>query len=154
MGPPEKTIPQLAKIVADERPPKVIAVGDAVSLGMRRFGMDASLYIVDRKTMRTDIDGTISGLEEIVVWNPPGVVTEEAYEALRRILEETEPRVVRVDGEEDLLALPLIILAPVGSIITYGQPHVGLVVVRVTPESKNEIRELLDAMRFSESGKG
>ena len=70
VGPPEKTIPQLAKIVVDEGLPKVIAVGDTVSLGMRRFGMDVSLYIVDRKTMRTDIDEIISGLEEIVVRNP------------------------------------------------------------------------------------
>jgi len=45
-------------------------------------------------------------------------------------------------------------LAPVGSIVVYGQPYVGVVVVRVTSETKAEVGELLEAMRVSESGKG
>jgi len=153
-GPPEKTMPHLGRIIAEGAPPKIIAVGDSVSLWMRRFGLDASIYVVDGRVMRADIDGTVSGPSEIVVRNPAGEVTEEAYEALRWALEEKEPKVVRVVGEEDLLALPSVILAPAGSLIVYGQPYVGVVVVRVTPEAKAEAGELLEAMRASEPGKG
>jgi hypothetical protein len=154
VGPPEKTTPRLARIIAEEAPPKVIAVGDAVSLWMRRYGIGVSIYVIDRKTLRSDIDETVAGPGEIVVRNPPGEVTEEAYEALRKVLEEEGMKVIRVEGEEDLLALPSVVLAPVDSMIVYGQPHVGLVVVRVTSEAKDEARELLEAMRVSGSGKG
>lgn len=153
-GPPEKTTERLARIIAEEAPPKIIAVGDVVSLWMRRYGIDASIYVIDHKTLRADVDGTIAGLSEVFVRNPPGEITEEAYEALRKALEGGEVEVVRVEGEEDLLALPSVILAPVGSVVVYGQPYVGVVVVRVTPEVKDEVRELLEVMRVSGSGKG
>ncbi|MCJ7632059.1 DUF359 domain-containing protein [Candidatus Bathyarchaeota archaeon] len=154
VGGTEKTMPILAKMIAKEVPAKVVVVGDAVSLGMRKYGMEASLYIVDQKTLRTDISDKISGLNELVVRNPAGEVTEEAYEMLKRVLREEKSTVIRVEGEEDLLTLPLILLAPIGSIIAYGQPHVGLVVIRVTPALRNEARLLLDAMKISKSGKG
>ena len=154
MGPPERTTPRLARVIAEEAPAKVIAVGDAVSSWMRLYGVDVSLYVVDRKTLRVDVGETVTGLREVVVRNPPGEVTEEAYEVLRQVLEGGDVKVVRVEGEEDLLALPLVLLAPVGSIVVYGQPYVGVVVVRVTSETKAEVGELLEAMRVSESGKG
>jgi uncharacterized protein (UPF0218 family) len=154
VGPPEKTTPWLARIIAEEVPRKVIAVGDAVSLWTRRYGIDVSIYVIDRKMLRADVDGNIAGLSEVFVRNPPGEITEEAYEGLRKALAGSEAKVVRVEGEEDLLALPSVVLAPVGSMVVYGQPHVGVVVVRVTPEVKDEVRELLDAMRVSGSGKG
>ena len=154
MGGPEKTIPKLAKIIAQEVPSKIVVVGDVVSLGMRKYGVEASLYIIDQKILRTDISDKITWLKELVVSNPAGEITEEAYETLKRVLREETPTVIRVEGEEDLLTLPLILLAPIGSIIAYGQPHVGLVVIRVTPASRNEARLLLDAMKISKSGKG
>jgi uncharacterized protein (UPF0218 family) len=116
--------------------------------------VEASLYIVDQKTLRINISDRISGLKELVVPNPAGEVTEEAYETLKQVLREETPTVIRVEGEEDLLTLPLILLAPIGSIIAYGQPHVGLVVIQVTLASRNEVKLLLDAMKVSKSGKG
>jgi uncharacterized protein (UPF0218 family) len=154
VGGPEKAIPKLAKLITQKVPPKVIVVGDAVSLGMRKYGVEASLYIVDQKTLRINISDRISGLKELVVPNPAGEVTEEAYETLKQVLREETPTVIRVEGEEDLLTLPLILLAPIGSIIAYGQPHVGLVVIQVTLASRNEVKLLLDAMKVSKSGKG
>jgi uncharacterized protein (UPF0218 family) len=52
-----------------------------------------------------------------------------------------------VDGEEDLLTLVAIMVAPAGSIIAYGQPATGIVLVRVTPNKKNEIKALIDQMK-------
>jgi hypothetical protein len=147
-GPPEKTTATLAEIIARETPKKVIAVGDVVSHWMKYYGMEASVYVVDRRTQRKEIDvATVEGLKEIVVRNPPGEITEEAFDALKEALDSDERVVIRVEGEEDLLALPAAMLAAVGSMIIYGQPLVGLVVIRVTPETRSEVRELMESMR-------
>jgi hypothetical protein len=54
-----------------------------------------------------------------------------------------------VEGEEDLLTLIAIMNAPQESLVVYGQPHEGIVVVKVTEDKKTEISELLKAMKAS-----
>ncbi|PJB96490.1 MAG: DUF359 domain-containing protein, partial [Nitrosopumilales archaeon CG_4_9_14_0_8_um_filter_34_10] len=46
----------------------------------------------------------------------------------------------------DLLVIPVCIHAPENSIVLYGQPNEGLVVVKVTPEIRNKTQRLLDLM--------
>ena len=41
-----------------------------------------------------------------------------------------------VEGEEDLLAIPAVTKAPLGSIVYYGQPKVGVVMVAVDEEAR------------------
>jgi len=43
-----------------------------------------------------------------------------------------------VTGEEDLLALPAIVLAPLGSVVLYGQYDKGVVINEVTEELKKK----------------
>ena len=50
---------------------------------------------------------------------------------------------IKVKGEEDLLALPAILLAPLHSIMLYGQMDMGIVMVEVTEEKKKEVMEIL-----------
>jgi uncharacterized protein (UPF0218 family) len=146
-------MPTLAKIIAEEKPRMLIAVGDAVSNGMRLHGLSADLYVVDRKIMRRKIGETISASRSITVHNPPGVISKEAFEGLKKAITEGNIDVVYVDGEEDLLALPSILLAPLGSIIVYGQPLVGLVVIRVNVSTKREATGLLSKMKVLEKVK-
>jgi len=60
----------------------------------------------------------------------------------------TLPSPVRivVNGEEDLLVIPVCVHAPDNSIVLYGQPNEGLVVVEITPEIRNKTQSLLDLM--------
>ena len=58
---------------------------------------------------------------------------------------------VIVDGEEDLLALVAISVAPDGSLVVYGQPNEGLVLVPVTSQKKKEIADILALMAVSTS---
>jgi len=51
-------------------------------------------------------------------------------------------QVIVVSGEEDLLTLPVIIHAPFGSHVYYGQPDEGMVEIEVTDERKKEALEL------------
>jgi uncharacterized protein (UPF0218 family) len=54
-----------------------------------------------------------------------------------------------VDGEEDLLALVAVLSAPEDALVVYGQPHVGIVVVKVTEETREKMRHIVDAMEES-----
>ena len=48
-----------------------------------------------------------------------------------------------VDGEEDLAVLPVVLLAPLDSLVFYGQRNQGLVLVKVTEEKKSEFVKIL-----------
>jgi uncharacterized protein (UPF0218 family) len=52
-----------------------------------------------------------------------------------------------VDGEEDLLTLIAVLNAPEKSLVVYGQPYEGIVVVKVTAKKKAEAMEILKAMK-------
>jgi len=49
-----------------------------------------------------------------------------------------------VEGEEDLAALPAILYADENSVIVYGQPLEGIMVIRPTEENKKKVRETLE----------
>jgi len=53
---------------------------------------------------------------------------------------------ITVDGEEDLLVIPVCIHAPKNSIVMYGQPNEGLVIVTITPEIRAKVQKILDVM--------
>ena len=48
-----------------------------------------------------------------------------------------------IDGEEDLAVLPLVMEAPLGSLVFYGQPGVGVVSIHVNKDSKKMVAEIL-----------
>ena len=53
---------------------------------------------------------------------------------------------ILVDGEEDLLVIPVCIHAPDYAIIMYGQPNEGLVVVKINEEIKKKTKSILECM--------
>ena len=46
--------------------------------------------------------------------------------------------VIKIDGEEHLSVLPMVLCAPLGFVIFYGQPHEGVVKVEITEEKKEK----------------
>jgi uncharacterized protein (UPF0218 family) len=55
-----------------------------------------------------------------------------------------------VDGEEDLMGFPAVLLAPNGSTVLYGQPDVGIVWIPVNDQTKKITRDLLEEMPIIE----
>nr|WP_239639512.1 GTP-dependent dephospho-CoA kinase family protein [Halobiforma nitratireducens] len=126
----------------------LIAVGDVVTYHLLEADRRPDVALVDERTERETVDEEIreavtesTNLEAV---NPPAEITEDAVWALCEALERREPTTIRVDGEEDLLALPAIVAAPDGASVVYGQPGEGMVHVRVTDEIRDDIRDLLD----------
>jgi uncharacterized protein (UPF0218 family) len=149
-GAPEVAIPILKKLIAEEKASRIIAVGDVVSRSLKDAGINVDLYITDDRVMRERIKsldlGGLEAVEVLRVSNPPGRLRAEAFHAIQNALRSPSPKRIMVEGEEDLLVLPAVILAPFGSLVLYGQPGRGLVAVRVTKEKKKEALELYRAM--------
>ena len=137
---------KLKLLIERDRPPVVVTVGDIVSIETLKAGIPVNLRIVDYRSMREPL-GIMSFPTQNTyrAKNPAGGITMEAWQAVKRALEDREAIVV-VDGEEDLLALPAIVESPDNTLVVYGQPSQGLVVVTVTPTRRAEIRSWVERM--------
>jgi uncharacterized protein (UPF0218 family) len=149
-----ETMGKMENIVKREKPPKIVSVGDTVSRNLHEHQMNPQLSITDNKRMRRKIKPRIfTGKNVVHVKNPQGTITEEAITAIREALESDERVHIIVDGEEDLLALIAVLHAPEKSLVIYGQPYEGIVVVKVTSEKKAEATEILKAMKTVQKAK-
>ena len=143
-----KTMSKMENIVKLEKPPKIVSVGDTVSRNLHEHQMNPELSITDGKRKRRRIrPETFKDKNIVHVRNPQGTITEEAITAIREALESNERVHIIVDGEEDLLALIAVLYAPEKSLVVYGQPHEGIVVIKVTSEKKDRAKEVLKAMK-------
>lgn len=125
---------------------KVITVGDATTERLVGFGIVPDVAVVDGKERRYRRSyPEPAGAKEMKCKNPAGVISKEAVVVLQQALAAAEAPVrVTVDGEEDLLALPLFVMAPDGAVVLYGQPLEGLVIVRITAAKRREAKDLMD----------
>jgi len=127
----------------------LITVGDIVTYHLAEAGGEPDLSLFDERTKREPVAGSIAAAlaeADVTVENPAGTLTEDLLVAITEGIDADEPRVIRVDGEEDLAALPAIVAAPEGASVVYGQPGEGMVHVRVTPEARERARSLLSGM--------
>ena len=146
-GPLEKTMKRLKELIKKEKPSTVISVGDVVSSNIIEYGISLNVLIVDNKVMRKPIQPiTVDTDQTLYAKNPPGTITNEAWAVIRSAIEQKGKTKVMVDGEEDLLTLVAVLSAPEDALVVYGQPHVGIVVVKVTEETREKMRRIVDAM--------
>ena len=124
---------------------RVVSVGDEVSYDLLQNGYRPRNVIVDGKVNRVQIDYLDKILEQYTkkfdLNNPPGSITKEAWKTLKDALDQESAVVVK--GEEDLLAIPTILLADDKTAIIYGQPGRGKVIIEVNDERKEIWRKRL-----------
>ncbi|OGK24359.1 hypothetical protein A3C25_00695 [Candidatus Roizmanbacteria bacterium RIFCSPHIGHO2_02_FULL_38_11] len=89
----------------------------------------------------------ISDLGFRIYNNPPGSINLRTAliikKAIRSYINNKNRSWIVVKGEEDLLALPAILFAPLHSVVLYGQIDLGVVMVEVTEDKKMKVREIL-----------
>jgi len=126
----------------------IITVGDRTTENMLQLGLKPQIQIIDGLEKRSECavpaDDTIN--TKLSCKNPPGEITEESIQIIQKAFSCESPVRITVDGEEDLLVLPVCIHAPKNSIVMYGQPNEGLVIVTITPEIRAKVQKILDAM--------
>jgi len=129
--------------------PIVITVGDRTTENMINLGIMPQIQIIDglekRNQRNIPIDETIR--TELTCKNPPGEITEESMQTIQKAFSCERPVRVIVKGEEDLIVLPACIFAPKNSVVMYGQPGEGIVLVHVTPEIRSKVQKILDLMK-------
>ena len=94
-----------------------------------------------------EVAAAIEGFDHrVAVENPAATLSADLLAALSDAVDRPGSVLVRVDGEEDLAALPAVLVAPDGATVVYGQPGEGMVLVTVDEARRDRCRDLLAAM--------
>lgn len=155
---------EIQKALKDLPGKTIITVGDVTTTKLLHAGFVPSLSIIDLMVQRkpyTTFDAYkfSANIRIMRVASGPGFIADTAIEAITDWATDVKagrniPYAIVVHGEEDLLVLPAIVAAPVGSVVLYGQPDCagrppgvggasGLVIVTVTKELQTRIEEIL-----------
>ncbi len=149
-GPFEETMKSLKGYIRNEKPSRIISVGDIVSQNLVEAGISVDILIIDNKTMRKTIQPiTAEAQQTLYAKNPAGAITDEAWDAIKQALLDNVQTKIVIDGEEDLLTLVTVLSAPEDAFVVYGQPKVGVVLVKVTDESRKNMQRIVDLMADS-----
>ena len=142
----QDTKENIQKYLLDES--YIITVGDRTTEKMIEYGIIPSLQIIDGFEKRKQREfPKLGNASELMIDNPAAEITLQSIEIIKKAFEMTPPIRLTVNGEEDLLVLPVCIHAPKNSIVLYGQPNKGLVLVEITAEIRNKAQTLLDMMK-------
>ncbi len=153
----EKTAKKIVQSINRLDIPLVISVGDAITMSLLKIGFDPDVKIIDFRVRRKKINSlylsdrtqkvNLGKTTSDVVKNQPGTIALNIVSVFRRVIKKffktKQKQLIIVNGEEDLVTLPAVLLAPLGSIVLYGQMDLGVVAVSVTEEKKKEVLEIL-----------
>ncbi|PSQ11269.1 DUF359 domain-containing protein [Halobacteriales archaeon QS_7_69_60] len=137
-------------LLADADGP-LVAVGDIVTYHLLEADARPDAALVDGRTERERVDRevreAVAGFDDrLEAVNPAATLSTALLEALGEAVRRPGSVVVAVDGEEDLAALPAVLVAPDGAAVVYGQPGEGMVLAAVDDARRERCRELLAAM--------
>jgi uncharacterized protein (UPF0218 family) len=130
---------------------KFVTVGDECSFLAAKAKAKPLLMVYDNRIMRKETCDekrlAIEGMpgKKLVVVNSAGTITEEAELAISLALG-SPPAKIEVDGEEDLLVLPCVARAPLGSAVYYGQPKRGIVKIIVSEATRKRVKKIMLSM--------
>jgi hypothetical protein len=142
---------EVIALIEFERGP-VIAIGDVTVHTLQDLGRPADIALVDGLTRREPWEGAEaldpSAYDRVLQCeSPAGSLTPSLLEACEHAvsswMKDGSTYLIEVVGEEDLAPLILHPLAPLGSVVLYGQPGRGVVVRWCSEESKQRCRKLL-----------
>ena len=130
----------------------LIAVGDVTVRTLQDMGRPADIGLIDGRTKRQVWEGA-EGIDPsqydyvLECSSPPGRLTPSLLSSCQSAVsswnESEKSSLIIVDGEEDLAPLLLHPLAPIDSIVLYGQPGKGVVIRHCEEDAKQRCRRLL-----------
>jgi uncharacterized protein (UPF0218 family) len=122
------------RLVKKKKIKKVITVGDYCS-----FSLPSNIKIFDGKINRKKIRGLPKF--SLSCSNPPGTIQKEVWPIIEKAIKNNEN--IFVDGEEDLLVIPSVLLSGKNMAVVYGFPGKGACLIESSPRIKKNLKELL-----------
>lgn len=106
----------------------VVAVGDYTFRSLVEAGVELLLGVVDCETLRewSGCPEPPPGYRVVEARNPRGTISWEAWRAVAEAVSSRERTLLVVHGEEDMVAVPVILEAPDELLVAYGIPWAGL----------------------------
>jgi len=146
-----KEIDKVIKFINLKKPKKIISVGDIISFSLIKNKIISDIIIFDFKTRRGEVDEdvkkTLKKFFPKKIVNQRGTISKEAIITIKncveKILTKKEKQQILVEGEEDLLALSVILFSPLNSLVLYGHWQLGVVGVLVDEAMKKRVIGLL-----------
>lgn len=146
-----ENVNKVIKFIKLIKPTKIISIGDIISCHLIKNRIIPDMVIFDLKTRRGEVDEdvkkTFKKFFSNKIVNQPGTISKEAFLTIKncveKILTEKEKQKVFVEGEEDLLALPVILFSPLNSLVLYGHWQLGVVGVVSDEKMKKKVIGLL-----------
>ncbi len=140
---------ELLNYIRQNQPVMVIAVGDIVTNLLYKNNFNPELKIIDFKTKRKKIVPDFPVNKEVkLIDNKAGTITKEAALMMENLIKKyffnKQKQTLTINGEEDLLTLPAVLMAPLNSLVLYGQPDEGVVVIKITEAKKKEVKKLAE----------
>ena len=129
----------------------IICVGDVITNLLVEHNFNPDLVITDGKTKRESIEKPFQNSNYISMKtkSPAGMITKNAWSTIKKSLSQLSEGQyihIEIDGEEDLMVLPVIIEFPIGSKIIYGQPNKGAVIREINQVSKDDCISIIKQM--------
>jgi pantetheine-phosphate adenylyltransferase len=128
----------------------LVSVGDTTTDVLLSQGIVPALAIIDFQARRERFDWKKDLWDKLLhkrkilyFASGPGFINTCVMGQVEEWSKKPTQTLFVIDGEEDLLVLPAILYAPIGSIVYYGQPDHGIVEVAVTRETKDLVQKLL-----------
>jgi uncharacterized protein (UPF0218 family) len=130
----EEILKRFQQFIKEKKFKKIITVGDYCSLTL-----PSDIKIFDGKIKRRKIRKLPKF--SLNCRNPAGTIQKEVWPILKRAIKNNEN--VFVDGEEDLLVIPSVLLSEKNMAVVYGFPEKGVCLIEVSPKVKKIFKDLL-----------
>ncbi|MGC9060996.1 MAG: DUF359 domain-containing protein [Thermoplasmata archaeon] len=151
---------------------EIVCIGDVCTINLLENEIQPKICIVDYRTKRFSINeakekilgligydrifweiiGELDTQIPVNFWlgihvrNPQSAITQELWEAIERAYRVKNHTLIEVEGEEDLAALACISLGKTGTKVIYGIPDVGMQLLCLNKELKDNVDAVLKEM--------
>ena len=153
---------ELIKRINADKPPLVVLVGDYCVEDALKHNLIPDISIIDGKNLREPYKQiSIHNAKVIKSKNPPAIISIKTWKKIKKAInlqlllleakKPKEPIVLLIEGEEDLLVLPTTLEVPDNSYVVYGQPHQGIVLIKVTANVKFKFKKLIERMKVEQN---
>lgn len=133
-GKKEEVKKEFLKFLKKKKVKKIITVGDFCSQNL-----PSNVKIFDGKIKRKKLKKILKF--NLKCKNPAGTIQSDVWSKIKRVIKENKN--LFVEGEEDLLVIPAVLLAPKNSLVVYGFPKKGICLIEVNKKAKEKIRKLI-----------